>query len=105
MLCQHLLEGISQVAKHVPAIGHLQRLGSTARCAFGIGPCPIAANDLDLRLRFQPGGKRVGTGIGQAIDHLVLLQIDQDGTVRLAFPVRIELSRPVTEPARLQNRA
>ena len=65
----------------------------------------VTRDDLHTRMSLQPGSQGGGAGVGKQFKRTIGAEVDQDGFVVLAFAIRIELSRHVTEPARLQNRA
>jgi len=54
------LQGIAQILHQVEPIDDLDRLWGTVPNPFGIEPTPIAADDLDTRLRLQPLRDRWG---------------------------------------------
>ena len=41
----------------------------------------VTAQDDDARMRPEPGGKRIGRTIGQEVDRLMALQVDQQGAI------------------------
>ena len=72
----------------MPAIGHLDRLGSTLPRGLRVGGSTITADDLDARMRLEPLHQRLCVPSWQHIDDAVLLEIDQDGAVAMAFAER-----------------
>jgi hypothetical protein len=105
VLLEDTSEGLVEIAQQVKAVGHLDRLRRTPARSIGVGSGSIASNKFHPRMLTQPGDDRLGFSIGQELDGLAPLKVDQDRAVALTFQLGIKLSRPVTEPARLQNRA
>jgi hypothetical protein len=87
------------------AIGHLDRLRRPLRRTLSIGAGSVARDDADGWMLLEPGGERLGVAVFKQGDGALSFEITDDRAVALAFLPGIELSRPVTEPARLQNRA
>jgi hypothetical protein len=49
-----------------------------------VGPGSVATDQLDARMRPEPGRERGGLPIGQEIDHTMALQVHEHGAVALA---------------------
>jgi len=99
------LKHLTGVLDKVEAVGDLHRLWRSDTYSTGVVRGAIARDNLNAGVPFEPGGGGLGAAIGQHSDDRVGLAVGEDGAIDLAFPKGIELSRPVTEPARLQNRA
>jgi hypothetical protein len=63
----------------VEPIDDLDRLWGAVPHPFGIEPTPIAADDLDTRLRLQPLRDRWGRANGEQINDLMALEITPHG--------------------------
>ena len=83
--CQQALEHVAQVGEQVPAVGHLHGVRRALPRSIGIGPAPIAADDLGTRVRLQPRCQARGRPIGEQVDRAVPLQVDQDRAVCAPF--------------------
>jgi len=105
MTVQHPLQCIIEILEQMKAVGDLHRVWRTLGGALGVVGEAIPADDFNLRMLLEPGRHRRRRTVRQQIDDTALLEIDQERAVRLALAFCIKLSRPVTEPARLQNRA
>jgi len=82
------LHGIAQVAKQMPAIRNLNRLGRASARALREVASAVAANDANRGMRLQPGCEGLSFGIGQHIDGLVAFQIHDQGTIGAPFTHR-----------------
>jgi hypothetical protein len=78
------LNSFSEVAEQMPAVGDLDRAWSALADPAGIGAGAITGDDFDAGTIPQPGGDGRGLAVGQQIDHLVRLEIDEDGPVSTA---------------------
>src|SRR5690349_8320072 len=88
MLIGNGLDGITQVAQQVPAVGDLHGVGSPLTDTVRAGTRAITRDDFDTRMSAQPGRECRRLTIRQQVDNLVLLQINQDGAVAMATPPR-----------------
>ena len=102
---KQVLERGAEVLHQVPAIGHLLGSGCATRQRLGVDGGSIACDDFDSWVGLKPLGDRRSGVLRKQSNRAVALQIDDDTAVTLSLADGIELSRPVTEPARLQNRA
>jgi len=105
MLFKQPLQSLAQVAEQMPTICDLNGLRRTAVRAFRKVTGAIAADKGNAWTLLQPSGEGLSFSIRKHIDGLVEFEIDNQSAIGAAFANGIELSRPVTEPARLQNRA
>src|SRR5579859_3758246 len=65
----------------MPSICHLKSRGS-AKCGSKIIlPTPISTNELDIRMRLEPGGCGGSRTVRQHIDHLMSFQIDENTAI------------------------
>ena len=78
---------VAQVLPQVEAVGHLDGVRSALPGALGVGAGPVPADDLHARVVFQPLGESLGLAVGQHVDGLVCVHVDQDGRVGLAAPL------------------
>jgi hypothetical protein len=78
-----LLEGLTQIAAQVKAVGDLDRLGRAFGGAFSIHRRPIATNHLHAGMFLETGGERLDGALRQQVDQVMLFQVDQNGTKRL----------------------
>jgi hypothetical protein len=105
MALQQPLEYLAHILEQVKAIGDLDGVRGTPRGAVGVLRRAIAANVGDAGVLLQPAFDGRRRAVLQEIDRDMGLEVDQNRAIRAPLAPRIELSRPVTEPARLQNRA
>ena len=105
MPLQQGFERVAQIAGQVPAIGNLDRTRRTLLRPLGKRIGAITRDDRHAWVVLEPCGKLRCGVIRQQIHHLMALKIDNNRAVLPSLALGIELSRPVTEPARLQNRA
>jgi hypothetical protein len=96
---------IPEVFEEVPPVCDLNSIWGALPSVFRIAASAIPTNNLNAGMVLQPLGEGLREAIWEEVDHCAAFEIDDDARVGLAFAKRIELSRPVTEPARLQNRA
>jgi hypothetical protein len=77
-----LLEhGLGQVVPDVPTVPDLQRVGQSAADRFGVGAGAVSAHHLHAGMGAQPRLHRRGQPVGQDVDALAGLRIDQDARV------------------------
>ena len=69
------------VFKKMKAVCDLGHLGHDVLCGVGIFTAAIPAHDLDTRMSHQPGRELVTAAVRQQVDHVVLLQVDQNAAV------------------------
>ena len=78
----HLLQDrLGQVFPDVPTVANLQRAGQRAADRFGVGAGTVSAHHLHARVLAQPRLQRGGQTVGQHVDALAGLRVDQDGGV------------------------
>jgi len=87
------LHGIAQVAKQMPAIRNLNRLGRASARALREVAGAFAANHANGGIGLQPVCEGLSFGIGQHIDGLVAFQIHDQGAVGATFA-----QRPIIHP-------
>ena len=90
---QIALHRLGDVPQQVKAVRYLHRLGCAQPRRLSIGPRPIPADYLDLRMTVQPTGHRRCRAIGQDINHTVGLQVDHNGAIGPP-----PLVRPIIDP-------
>jgi hypothetical protein len=78
-------DGFCEVAPKVPTVGDLDRFGRPAGDAFGIGPSPVSADDLNTWVGLEPAGQGVSGPVGEDIHWPTGGDIDQDRCVVPAF--------------------
>lgn len=83
---QARFHGFAQILHEMEPIDHLQRLGSTPANAIGIQLTPITTNDGNTRIACEPLHDRVGSAIGQAVEHLMIGEIDEDHPIPTTAP-------------------
>jgi len=105
VVLQHGGKRIREIFQQVPAVGNLQRMGRTITNRLRIGLGSVTGDNLDPWMVAQPLTHAFRGSVRQEVNDVSTFMINQDGSIPLSLPYRIELSRPVTEPARLQNRA
>ena len=71
------LNRLAEIAQEVPSIGDLDSTRGTLTDAFGVGTRTIAGDYLDTGPTTQPGSDGGGLTIGQEIDHVVRLDVDE----------------------------
>lgn len=72
----------------MPAVSHLDRLRGTLPGGLSVGRSAITTDDLDAGMRLEPLHQRLRVPSRQHLDDAVLLEIDQDGAVAMAFAKR-----------------
>jgi hypothetical protein len=70
---------LPQILQHVEAVRALDRLGSACRSSRSIVSSTIPTDQRDFWMGGHPGGCVFCFAVSQDIDHLVCLQIDEDG--------------------------
>jgi hypothetical protein len=75
------LNRIPKIAEEVPTIGDLDGARGTLTNAIGIGASTITSDDLNAGPITQPRGDGRSLAIGQEINHLVRLEVDQHRAV------------------------
>ncbi len=99
------LDDLRPVSYQMPAIRNRQGIGRASFAARRIPFASVARDDFDARASFQPRLKCFGLPVRQQVNDTMRFEINEDRAIVRTFAVRIKLSRPVTEPTRLQNRA
>jgi hypothetical protein len=69
---------IAQVLEQVPAIRHLDSLGSPYVRGFRISAGPISANDFNTGLSLEPDRQCLGLPVREQFNDLMPLQVHQD---------------------------
>src|SRR5215510_5885085 len=80
------LQGLAQVLHQVEPIDNLDRLGRPLPNPFSIEATTIAADDLDTRVRPQPLRDRGGRAFREQIEHVMALEIAENGREPSAAP-------------------
>jgi len=80
----HGADGIAEVAQQVPAVGDLDRIRRTLAHAVRVGAGSVARDDLDPGVLTKPSGQGFGLPVGQQVQDLVALQVDQGRPVAVA---------------------
>jgi hypothetical protein len=86
MLVAHLLQGLSEGAQEMKAIGDLCGRGGPLPRPIGVGSRAIARDDLHPRVVPEPLRQRGALTVWEERDGLAALEIHEDGAIRLAFP-------------------
>src|SRR5260221_442952 len=63
------------------AVSDLKGIGSPLTCPRGVVSAPVATNNLDAWMRFEPTRQGLCRAVGEQIHWLVALQVDQDRAV------------------------
>jgi hypothetical protein len=93
VLGDETFDGFAEVVPHVPSVGAVLGARSAVAGAVGEERRAVAADDLDTGVLAQPGGQRLGLAVGQQVDGLTGLAVEQNGAVPSALP-RGELVHP-----------
>jgi hypothetical protein len=83
---QERLDRIANVLTQMPAVCHLDGQGHPGGCRFGIRASAVAADQFDGLVGLKPVLGRGHRSIRQQVDHLMSLQINQEGAIALATP-------------------
>ena len=75
------LSHLAHVAQQVPAIRHLDRVRGRLRSGTRVLGRAVAGDHLDGRVAAEPGAEGRRGAVGQEIDDLAGLQIDENRTV------------------------
>lgn len=89
-------DGFAEVVPDMPFVGAVLGLRGAGASALGEERRAVAADDLDAGVVAQPGGQGPGLAVGQQVQGLAGLAVDQDGAVPAALPGR---TRPPPAPA------
>ncbi|GEM_PF-5141753 len=81
MAQEFFLQNIGEVVEQVPAVGDLERSRRALACARRVRLLAVAAHHLDLGLPAEPSREGLGLAVRQEFDHMVPLQVDEDGPV------------------------
>jgi hypothetical protein len=81
MPIKKVLQGGTEVAQEMPAVGNLDGAGCPGANALGVGAGPITRDDLHAWVIPEPGRDGQGLAIGQQVDGPVALEVDDDGAV------------------------
>jgi hypothetical protein len=85
MALEEALDGLAHVLQEVPSIGDLLGLGRGFSGGLGVGRRTVAADQLDTGMSFEPRPDGRGVAVGQEIDDIVRLEVDDDRAVALSF--------------------
>src|SRR5947199_10795980 len=86
MLLEDLLQGLSEMAQEMKAIGVLCSSGGPLTRSVCIGGRAVTRDHLDARMGLEPLRQGVGSAIREQRHGLPALQIDQHRPIGLAFP-------------------
>jgi hypothetical protein len=78
----------TQVAQHVPPVGHLDGLGSALAGPVGVSTGAVTSDHLDARMGAQPGREGLSLPVRQQVHHAVALEVDQDRAITVATTPR-----------------
>jgi hypothetical protein len=76
---------LPKIFQYVEAISDLPRLRCTLACRVGVEAGAIAVDDLQFRMLPEPGRRARRGAIRKQPNHLVLFEIDNDGSIVEAF--------------------
>jgi hypothetical protein len=88
MLVEDLLQGLSEVAQEMKAIGDLGGGGGPMTRPVGVGGRTVARDHLDPRMVLEPLRKRGALAVWEERHGLAAFQVHEDGAIRVAFPHR-----------------
>jgi hypothetical protein len=80
--------GVTQIAQQMPAVSNLNRIRRSLTYAIGIGPSPIARDDLNTRVMSQPLSQAFSLPIRQQVNDRIALQVNKDRPVATAATPR-----------------
>ena len=83
MPLQQAFDGLADVLQEMPSIGALLRLRRGLGGRLGVGRRAIAADQLDAGMGREPGLDGRCVAVGQEVDDLARLEVDDDGAVAL----------------------
>jgi hypothetical protein len=78
------VDGVAEVAQHVPAVGDLDGPGRALASTVGVRAGTVAGDDLDSRVRPQPSRERGGLPVWQEVDDAVAFEVDEHRAVAMA---------------------
>lgn len=96
---------LPEIRKNVPLVGDLDGLRCPLTRPIRIDRRTITTNKFHFGMGTEPSCNALRRTVREHVHRPPGFQVDDNGAVVLSFAQRVELSRPVTEPARLQNRA
>jgi len=105
MAAEHPLDRVVQVLEQVEPISDLHRLGCPLPRPLGVRAPAVAAHDLHLGMRREPGRERLGGAVRQQIDDRVRLQVDEDGAIMAPLARRKVVDAEDPDGARRLSRA
>lgn len=76
--------GFAQVVPQMPAVTNLHGVGQSTTDGLGVSRGAVAADDVDARMSAKPCFQGVGRAVGQHVDPLVGLGIDDHGGIAVA---------------------
>src|SRR6266516_6934405 len=82
------LKCLTKITEQMEAIGDLNSLRRTSRRATDIVWAAITSDNLNTRVLLEPRFKNRGAPLGQQIDRTSLYQVEQNGSIALAFAKR-----------------
>ena len=88
LIVQERLDGFAQILHQMKPIHDLHGLRSAAPDAVGVEGTAIPTDDRHRGMLGQPGRQTVRRALGQEVEHLMVLQIDEDGAIALPPPPR-----------------
>src|SRR6185436_2975954 len=85
MPLQEPLGRLAQILEQMKTIRNLNRIRSATGRTIDIVQCAVAADDLDAGMLLEPAGQAGCRAVGQQVNWLMLLQINQERSIMLAF--------------------
>src|SRR5512135_1041386 len=85
MSLEQAFDGLAHVLQEMPTIGDLLGLGRRLGGGLRVGRRTVAADQLDAGVGLEPGPDGRSVTIGQEIDDVARLEVDDDGAVALPF--------------------
>ena len=85
MTLEQAFDGLADVLQQVPSIGDLLGLGRCFGGGLGVGRRAVAADQLDAGMGLEPRLDGRGVAVGQEVDDLAGLEVDDDGAVALSL--------------------
>ena len=97
-------DGLAHVGEQVPAVGHLQGLGSAEAGAAGVFGRAISGQDPDAGPLLEPNGQRRRGTVREKVDDAVTVEVHHNRTVAAALPHGPIVDADVDGGGRLRHR-
>lgn len=88
MLLKQTLERFTPFLEQMKAVSNLYRIRCSTGCTIGIFGGAVAADNFYAGMLLKLGGQGVGGTVGEQIDWLMALKVNQDRAKHLAFAQR-----------------